>query len=79
MRSLRRLLLAVGALLLAGFTGHASLNLPQLTLAGQQLLALLGNLALHLEFDLTELLLLTAELLLLKADGLSRKIFRVDR
>jgi len=44
---------------------HAGLYLAKLRLAGQELLALLVDLALHLDLDLAQLLLLSAELLLL--------------
>jgi len=62
---------------LAGLACHASLDFSELALAGQQFLPLLGNLALHLEFDLAQLLLLAAELLLLEADRLRGKVLGV--
>lgn len=49
---------------------HARFNLLELTLARQQLLSLLVNLTLHLDFNLLKLLLFAAELFLLETDGL---------
>lgn len=57
---------------------HACLNLPQLAFSSQQLLSLLVDLSLHLDFDFPELLFLTSELFFLEADGLVGEVFRVD-
>lgn len=59
------------------FALHAGLDLAELGLACQKLLALLVDLALDLELDLAKLLLLAAELLLLEADGLRGQILGV--
>lgn len=48
------------------FPVHARLNLFQLALACQELLSLLVDLALYLDFNLAQLLLLAAQLLLLQ-------------
>ena len=53
-----------------GLAVHPALELLELALAGQKLLALLLDLALHLDLDLAQLLLLAAQLLLLQADRL---------
>lgn len=71
--------LGSGAGLSGGLARHASLDLAELGLAGEKLLALLVDLALDLELDFAKLLLLAAELLLLEADGLRSKILGVHR
>ena len=69
--------LSVGSFAVLLLALHASLDLAELALASQQLLSLLGNLALDLDLDLAQLLLLAAKLLLLEAHGLGGKILGV--
>lgn len=66
-------LLHMGALLAV----HAGFDLLELRLAGKELLSLLVDLALNLDLDLSQLLLLSAELLLLQSDGLGGEILWV--
>lgn len=52
------------------FASHSAFELLQLRFASKQLLPLLVNLTLHLDLNLTQLLLFTAQLLLLETDRL---------
>ncbi len=56
---------------------HAALRLPKLALPGQQFLPLLVDLALDLDLDLAQLLLLPSQLFLLQPDALAGEIFGV--
>jgi len=53
------------------------IHLLELGFTSEKLLPLLVNFALHLKLNLSELLLLTSELLFLQLDGLGRKIFGI--
>ena len=68
-----------GLLLSSSLALHTGLDLAKLGLAGQQLLSLLVDLALDLELDLAQLLLFSAELLLLETNGLGNKVLGVHR
>jgi hypothetical protein len=49
---------------------HSRLDFAQLAFASQEFLSFLVDLALHLDFDFSELLLLSPQLLLLEANRL---------
>lgn len=66
-------LLHMGALLAV----HSGLNLLKLTLTSKKLLPLLVDFALNLDLDLSQLLLLSAELLFLQSDGLRSEVLWV--
>ena len=60
--------LSIEIVTVALFALHSCLDLSQLTLTSQQLLSLLVNLSLDLDFDFAELLLFTTQLLFLETD-----------
>ena len=57
---------------------HTSFNLAQLALSGKKFLSFLVDLTLDLDFNLTKLLLFTAQLLLLETNRLVGEILWVD-